>query len=88
MANTFSKLFKDHPEEVGETYLQHMATSAGFGLLLVKLATCAFVHALVPGLHRTTVSDTVRALAKDMNGRAREAQETRMKNAGVWDPGL
>lgn len=88
MAGKFEKLFTDHPKEVGESYGQHMVASAGFGLLLLKLAGCAFIHAIVPGLHRTTVSDTVRALAKDMNGRANEAQETRMKNAGVWDVGL
>lgn len=88
MTSKFSKLFTDHPKEVGETYFEHMATSAKFGGLLLKLAGCAFLHALIPALHRTTVSDTVRALANDMNGRAKEAQESRMKNAGVWDVGL
>lgn len=88
MASKFSKLFTEHPREVGESYGQHMMTSAGFGLLLLKLAGCAFIHSVVPGLHKSTVSDTVRALAKDMNGRANEAQETRMKDAGVWDVGL
>ena len=88
MANKFSELFKEHPAEVGETYFQHMAASARFGGLLLKLAASAFIHALIPALHKTTVSDTVRALATDMTGRANQAQETRMKNAGVWDVGL
>ena len=88
MASKFSKLFTEHPTEVGETYFEHMATSARFGGLLLKLAACAFIHALIPALHRTTVSDTVRSLATDMTGRAKEAQESRMKNAGVWDVGL
>lgn len=88
MTSKFSQLFMDHPKEVGETYFEHMAASAKFGGLLLKLAGCAFLHALVPALHRSTVSDTVRSLAKDMSGRATEAQESRMKDAGVWDVGL
>ncbi len=84
----FDRLFLDHPREVGETYGQHMAASAAFGFRLMRLAGCAFAHALVPGVHRTTVSSAVRGMAREMGGRAEEAQETRMREAGVWDVGL
>ena len=30
----------------------------------------------------------IRGMAKDMGGRAEEARETRMRDAGVWDVGL
>ncbi|MNR52919.1 hypothetical protein D3C85_1728420 [compost metagenome] len=54
----------------------------------MRLAGCAFTHAVVPGLHKSTVSDAIRGMARDMGGRAEEARDSRMKNAGVWDVGL
>lgn len=84
----FARLFRDHPREVGETYFEHMAASGRFGLRLVGLAAAAFAHALVPGVHKSTVSDAIRGMARDMGGRAEEARDTRMRDAGVWDVGL
>lgn len=88
MSSQFARLFRDHPREVDETYLEHMAASARFGFKLVRLAGCAFAHAVVPGVHKSTVSDAIRGMARDMGGRAEEARDSRMKNAGVWDVGL
>lgn len=84
----FARLFRDHPREVGETYFEHLAASAGFGFKLLRLAGAAFAHAIVPGVHKATVSTAIRSMAKDMGGRAEEARETRMRDAGVWDVGL
>ena len=61
-STAFDRLFLDHPRDVEETYLQHMAASAAFGFSLLRLAGAAFIHALVPGLHKTTVSTAVRAM--------------------------
>ena len=88
MIQTFNRLFVDHPREVKESYLHHMAASARFGLRLLKLAGCAFLHALVPGVHKATVSRAVCCMTDELDGRAREARECRMRDAGVWDPGL
>lgn len=88
MIRTFNRLFADHPREVKESYFEHMAASSRFGFKLLKLVGCAFVHAIVPGLHKTTVSDSIRSMACDMGGRAEEARDSRMRQAGVWDPGL
>lgn len=84
----FARLFRDHPREVGETYFEHMAASSAFGFKLMGLACAAFAHALVPGVHKSTVSTAIRGMAADMGGRAEEARETRMRDAGVWDVGL
>ena len=84
----FRRLFVDHPREVGEHYFEHMAASSRFGFKLLRLAACAFTHAVVPGLFKTTVSDEIRATALTMTSRAEEARECRMRDAGVWDPGL
>ena len=88
MTDTFNRLFVDHPREVKESYLEHMAASSRFGFRLLRLAGCAFLHALVAGVHKATVSKAVCCMAEEMDGRAKEARECRMRNAGVWDPGL
>jgi NADH:ubiquinone oxidoreductase subunit F (NADH-binding) len=88
MRRTLSRLFADHPREVGESYFEHMGAAAGFGFKLARLSGAAFVHAVVPGLHKTTVSDAIREMAGEMGGRAQEARETRMREAGAIDPGL
>ncbi|HEV7226995.1 DUF6356 family protein [Brevundimonas sp.] len=88
MIRTLNRLFAEHPREVGETYLHHMTASGRFGLRLMKLAGCAFLHALVPGVHKATVSRSICRMADELDGRAREARECRMRDAGVWDPGL
>ena len=88
MIRTFKRLFADHPREVEETYVQHMAAASRYGFKLLRLSACAFAHAIVPGVHKTTVSDSIRSMAQDLGGRAEEARETRMKDAGVWDVGL
>lgn len=88
MIQTLKRLFVDHPREVGESYVEHFGAAVGFGLKLMRLAGCAFAHAVLPGLHKTTVSDEVRRMARDMGGRAEEARECRMRDAGVWDPGI
>ena len=88
MSRTFQRLFVQHPREVEESYFEHMAASSRFGFRLLKLASCAFLHALIPGVHKATVSKAVCCMAEEMDGRAREARECRMRDAGVWDPGL
>ena len=88
MSGMFKRLFVDHPKEVEESYLEHMAASGRFGFKLLRLAGCAFIHAVAPGLFKTTVSDEIKATAQTMGMRAEEARECRMRQAGVWDPGL
>jgi len=60
MIRSFSRLFVDHPREVGETYLHHAAAASRFGLKLARLSGCAFAHAIVPGVHKTTVSEEIK----------------------------
>jgi hypothetical protein len=88
MIRSFKALFSDHPHEVGETYLQHQATAFGVALRLARLSALATVHGVAPGLFKTAVSDEIRRMARDLGGRAEEARDCRMREAGVWDPGL
>lgn len=88
MIRVFHRLFIEHPRQVEESYFRHLVASSSFGFRLLGMAGCAFLHALVPGVHKATVSKEVCRMADEVGGRAREARECRMRQAGVWDPGL
>ncbi|MES2860395.1 MAG: DUF6356 family protein [Pseudomonadota bacterium] len=88
MIRPFTRLFVDHPREVGESYLHHAGVAARTGLRLARLSSCAFIHAVVPGMHKTTVSGEIKRMADDLGYRADVARETRMADAGAFDPGL
>ena len=88
MIRPFFRLFVEHPREVGETYLHHAAAASRFGARLARLSGAAFLHALVPGICKTTVSDEVIRMADDLGYRAQVARECRMRDAGAFDPGL
>jgi hypothetical protein len=88
MRKLFNHLFLEHPQEVDESYGQHAAAASRYGWRLLKASACAYLHALVPALHKTTASDTVRGMAAELNGRAVIARDERMRRAGVFDPGL
>lgn len=88
MTQLFSRLFLAHPREVGESYLEHAGAASSYGFRLLRASMAAFVHALVPGLCKTTASDCVCDMADELNGRRLTAREERMRRAGAWDPGL
>ena len=88
MIRAFKRLFVDHPREVGETYIEHAGVATRMGWRLARLSGCAFIHAVMPGAHKTTVSTTIKRMADDMGYRAEIAREARMKDAGAFDPGL
>ena len=88
MIRTLKRLFAEHPREVGEGYFEHLGVAWRTAFKLAGLSAAALVHGVVPGVCKTTVSDSVKSMARDMGGRAEEARECRMKDAGVWDPGL
>jgi hypothetical protein len=86
MPNLFSKWFLEHPGQVGETYLEHAGHASAYGWRLFKASMCAFAHAIVPEVHKTTASDCVKDMAKELGGRAITAREERMRRAGAYDP--
>ncbi len=88
MRQTFARLFADHPREVGETYVEHMGAASTYGFRLARLSALAFLHAVMPGIAKTAVSDEIRRMAAEIGDRAEDARDTRMRDAGAWDPGL
>ena len=86
MSNIFHRLFVEHPSEVHESYFHHMGASSSYGWRLLKASMCAFTHAFIPGLHKTSASDCVKEMAGELTGRTLIAREERMRRAGAYDP--
>jgi hypothetical protein len=56
------RMFTEHPETVGETYLQHQRHAFSFGATLVAAGIACLLHGLMPTLFCTTGSRTVKRL--------------------------
>ena len=65
MINIFTK----HPEEVGETYLEHMYNAMRFSLTFLLLFVVALIHSILPFLFTKTASCVVQEMAKHMEER-------------------
>jgi uncharacterized membrane protein YgaE (UPF0421/DUF939 family) len=66
-----SRMFVDHPRAVGESYVTHAQVASRFGLTLIGAGVACLVHALVPGLFRSTGSRAVQRLYEEMAARRR-----------------
>jgi len=56
------RAFTDHPASVDETYGEHMAMAASFGLRMFLGSLACFVHALLPFLFVKTGSRMITEL--------------------------
>ena len=68
-----SNIFTKHPKSVGESYSQHFLKSCSFSLLLLSLSLKAFIHAILPFLYVTSVSDKIMTLGESMKKRREKA---------------
>ncbi|MGE0844980.1 MAG: DUF6356 family protein [Flavobacteriaceae bacterium] len=74
MTTAITRLFTEHPDSVGETYLEHHAFALGFSMKLFAAAFAALVHSLLPFLFETTASRIVRQLAAGIEARLKAAE--------------
>jgi len=56
------RAFTEHPASVGETYTEHMAHAACFGLRMIGAGIACLVHALLPFLCVRTGSAAIAQL--------------------------
>ena len=56
------RLFTEHPASVGETYLEHLCTAAGFATRMMLGGVACFLHALLPFAFRRTGSACIEQL--------------------------
>lgn len=59
-------LFTRHPQEIGESYLEHLRAAGSFGLRMIGGGIACVIHAIVPGWFVTTGSGTIVRLHAEM----------------------
>ena len=47
------RLFREHPESVGESYLEHLSQASYFGMRMLVAGLACLVHAILPCLFKT-----------------------------------
>ena len=62
-------VFQRHPATVSESYFEHMAFAARFGVLMFAAGGAAMVHAILPFAFEKTASGIVRRMCADMDAR-------------------
>jgi hypothetical protein len=81
------RLFTEHPDAVGESYVEHMRVALGFAAPLAVAAGAALVHAFLPFLCETTASRTVKALHARITSRRPRAPASAASDRLLgWDP--
>lgn len=68
------KLFTEHPQSVGESYLQHMHSALTFSGRLFTATLCCLVHGLLPFLFKSTGSTIIADLHNRMIANRTRAQ--------------
>jgi hypothetical protein len=63
------RIFLSHPRSVGESYGEHAATAARFGITMIVGGAACVVHAVLPFLFARTASDAVKRLYAQMKAR-------------------
>jgi hypothetical protein len=53
------RLFTEHPDSVGETYLQHAGVATSFGVRMLFGGVACLLHAIFPFAFRRTGSDCI-----------------------------
>ena len=53
------KKFTEHPNSVGETYFEHMASAASFSARMFMGAICCLLHAIFPFICERTGSGII-----------------------------
>ena len=65
MINIFTK----HPEEVGETYFEHMYNALRYSVTFLLLFFVALIHSILPFLFTKTASCVIQEMARHIEKR-------------------
>jgi len=65
MINIFTK----HPEEVGETYFEHMYNALRYSVTFLLLFFVALIHSILPFLFTRTASCVIQEMARHIEKR-------------------
>tara|TARA_R110000787_G_scaffold36626_4_gene93312 strand:- start:267 stop:509 length:243 start_codon:yes stop_codon:yes gene_type:complete len=60
------KLFSEHPQSVGETYVEHFFSALSFSLAMFAAGAACLIHAIVPAIFQRTGSTIIARLHSTM----------------------
>ena len=60
------RLFNEHPNSVGETYVEHAASAFSFGLAMIGAGLACLIHGVLPFAFKRTGSEQVAKLYNRM----------------------
>ena len=81
------QFFTEHPESVGESYLEHMNVALSFAVPLLAAGLAALIHAFLPFLFLTTASRKVKQLhARMVNRHPHAVSRDTHDRMLAWDP--
>ena len=83
---SLKRLFTEHPDSVGESYVEHMKVALSFAIPLLGAGCAALVHAFLPFLFLTTASSTVKRLHARMMSRRPRPVSSAQDGMVAWDP--
>lgn len=63
--------FNRHPTAIGESYAQHLAQAAAFGVTMIIAGLACLIHAIFPFWFEKTASDCIKRLHAKMSARLR-----------------
>jgi len=63
------KIFIQHPNDVGESYMKHFVRATSYSLRILSIGVICFVHALIPYLFTYTTSNLIAKLHKQLSAR-------------------
>ena len=64
-----TNIFTEHPQKVGETYLQHMMAAWRYSFTFLLLVVVSLIHSILPFLFTKTASCVVQEMAEHMKER-------------------
>lgn len=63
--------FTAHPNDVGETYVQHAVRAARIGITMIGTGVACLIHAVVPSAFETTGSRVIHRLSDELSARGK-----------------
>lgn len=80
----FNRAFTEHPEDAGETYLQHLCFTTSMSARFFYTTLVIMIHGLFPFLLARTASDEIEAIYRIMKTRIPKSRRDILDS----DPGI
>lgn len=63
------KIFTQHPNSIGESYLEHFQFASICGIKLAFAGIACFIHSIFPFMFTNTASNTIQKIREEITSR-------------------